>query len=169
MVFVIVTAVGKLLLEALADEEAIVGVDGQVASIEEGVEVGTKKESVADFMTSPVREFSLDPKDQSKIFLKIQHFPCQWREGGSRLGLVLEGYSAPRLGEGGLDDLKCLGRIGVFSCSEAGEIDRSRRSKLGRLTGRHAVAAAEMLKRRLRLQQGEEDPSKRRGMDQEEG
>jgi hypothetical protein len=49
------TAIGELLLEALADEKAVVGIDGQVASIEEGMEIRAKKESIADLMTSPVR------------------------------------------------------------------------------------------------------------------
>lgn len=39
MVFVIVTTVGELLLEALAHEEAVVGVDGQVTGVEQGVKV----------------------------------------------------------------------------------------------------------------------------------
>jgi hypothetical protein len=39
---VVVAAVGELFLEALADEEAVVGIDGQVAVIEEGMEVGTE-------------------------------------------------------------------------------------------------------------------------------
>jgi hypothetical protein len=34
VVFVIVAAVGELFLEALADEEAVVGIDGQVGSVE---------------------------------------------------------------------------------------------------------------------------------------
>jgi hypothetical protein len=34
VVLVVVAAVGELLLEALADEEAVVVIDGQVASIE---------------------------------------------------------------------------------------------------------------------------------------
>jgi hypothetical protein len=48
------TAVGELFLEALADEEAVVGIDGQVASIEEGVEIRAKEKSVANLMPSPV-------------------------------------------------------------------------------------------------------------------
>ena len=40
MVFVVVTAGGELFIEALADEEAEVGVDGQVAGVEKGMEVG---------------------------------------------------------------------------------------------------------------------------------
>jgi hypothetical protein len=39
VVLVVVAAVGELLLEALADEKAIVGVDGQVAGIEQGMEI----------------------------------------------------------------------------------------------------------------------------------
>jgi len=39
VVFVVVAAVGELFLEALTDEEAVVGVDGQVAVVEEGMEV----------------------------------------------------------------------------------------------------------------------------------
>jgi orotidine-5'-phosphate decarboxylase len=48
------TAIGELLLESLADEKAVVGIDGQVASIEESVEIRAKKESIADLMTSAV-------------------------------------------------------------------------------------------------------------------
>jgi hypothetical protein len=40
VVLVIVAAVGELFFEALADEEAVVGIDGQVAVVEEGMEVG---------------------------------------------------------------------------------------------------------------------------------
>ena len=39
VVFVVMSAVGELFLEALADEEAVVGIDGQVAVVEEGMEV----------------------------------------------------------------------------------------------------------------------------------
>jgi hypothetical protein len=52
---VVVPSVGELFLEAFADKEAVVGIDGQVAGIEEGVEIRAKKESIADLMTSPVR------------------------------------------------------------------------------------------------------------------
>jgi hypothetical protein len=48
-------AVGELLIEAFADEKAVVGIDGQVASIEEGVEIRAKKESITNLMPSPVR------------------------------------------------------------------------------------------------------------------
>jgi len=39
VVLVVVAAVGELFLEALTDEEAVVGIDGQVSIIEEGMEV----------------------------------------------------------------------------------------------------------------------------------
>ena len=84
-------------------------------------------------------------------------------------GLGLERYRASRLGEGGLDELESLRRRGVFTRVEARQVDGPRGAKLGRLTGRHAVAAAEVLKRRLRLQQGEEDAPEGRGVNQEEG
>lgn len=54
VVLVVMAAVGELFLEAFADKEAVVGIDGQVAGIEEGVEIRTKKESIADLMTSAV-------------------------------------------------------------------------------------------------------------------
>ncbi len=55
MMHVVMTAVGELLLEALADEEAVVGIDGQVASIEERIKVGAEKQAVADLVPSPIR------------------------------------------------------------------------------------------------------------------
>jgi hypothetical protein len=39
VVLVVMAAIGELLLEAFADEKAVVGIDSQVASIEESVEV----------------------------------------------------------------------------------------------------------------------------------
>ena len=55
VVFVVVAAVGELFLEALADEEAEVGVDGEVTGVEEGMEVGPEEEAVADFMGATLR------------------------------------------------------------------------------------------------------------------
>ena len=49
MVLVVVPAVGELFLEALADEEAVVGVDGQVAGVEKGVEVRAEQQAIADY------------------------------------------------------------------------------------------------------------------------
>jgi hypothetical protein len=39
VVLVVVAAVGELFLEALADEETVVGVDGQISSIKERMEI----------------------------------------------------------------------------------------------------------------------------------
>jgi hypothetical protein len=55
VVLVVVAAVGELFLEALTDEETIIGIDGQVARIEERMKVGAEKQAVADLVTSPVR------------------------------------------------------------------------------------------------------------------
>lgn len=49
------TAIGELFLEALTDEEAVVGVDCQVAGVEKRVEVRAEKQSISDLMPSPVR------------------------------------------------------------------------------------------------------------------
>lgn len=84
-------------------------------------------------------------------------------------GLGLERYRATRLCEGGLDEFERKGRIGVFARIETRQVDGTRRAKLGRLTGRHAIPAAEMLQGWLCLQQGEEDSAKRGGVNQEEG
>ena len=55
MVFVVMTPVGELLFKALGDNEAVLGIDGQVAGIEERMKVGAEKQAVADLVTSPVR------------------------------------------------------------------------------------------------------------------
>ena len=55
VVLVVMAAVGELFLEALADEEAVIGVDREVTGIEEGVEVGPEEEAVADFMGTALR------------------------------------------------------------------------------------------------------------------
>ena len=71
--------------------------------------------------------------------------------GGRPKGLGLERYRATRLCEGGLDEFERKGRIGVFARIEARQVDGTRRAKLDRLTGRHAIPAAEMLQGWLRL------------------
>jgi len=55
MVFVVMTPVGELLFKALGDNEAVLGIDGQVAGIEERMKVGAEKQAVADLVPSPVR------------------------------------------------------------------------------------------------------------------
>ena len=40
MVFVVVATVGELFLETRTDEEAVIGVDGEITGVEESVEVG---------------------------------------------------------------------------------------------------------------------------------
>ena len=55
VVFVVVAAVGELFAEALADEEAVVGIDGEVAGVKEGMEVGPEEEAVADLMGTTLR------------------------------------------------------------------------------------------------------------------
>jgi Ni,Fe-hydrogenase maturation factor len=54
VVFVVVASVGELLLEALADEEPVVGVDCQVSGVEKGMEVGAEQQAVANLVPSPV-------------------------------------------------------------------------------------------------------------------
>jgi hypothetical protein len=55
VVFVVVAAVGELFAEAPADEETVVGIDGEVAGVKEGMEVGPKEEAVADLMGATLR------------------------------------------------------------------------------------------------------------------
>jgi hypothetical protein len=55
VVFVVVAAVGELFAEALADEEAVVGIDGEVAGVKQGMEVGPEEEAVADLMGATLR------------------------------------------------------------------------------------------------------------------
>jgi hypothetical protein len=55
VVFVVVAAVGELFLKALADEEAVVGVDGEVAGVKEGMEVGPEEEAITDLMGATLR------------------------------------------------------------------------------------------------------------------
>jgi len=55
MVLVVVAAVGELFSKAFADEETVVGIDGEVAGVKEGMEVGPEEEAVADLMGTTLR------------------------------------------------------------------------------------------------------------------
>jgi hypothetical protein len=55
VVLVVVAAVGELFAEAFADEEAVVGIDGELAGVKEGMEVGPEEEAVADLMGTTLR------------------------------------------------------------------------------------------------------------------